>query len=64
MGAGLGLAIVQMIADAHDAKVAARAEPRGGLRIDIRFLVAPKRHGGWLASTIATGFVPVTTRGG
>jgi signal transduction histidine kinase len=36
-GAGLGLAIVLTIAAAHDAKVVARAQPHGGLRIDIRF---------------------------
>jgi signal transduction histidine kinase len=36
-GFGLGLAIVQAIADAHDAAVSARARPGGGLRIDVGF---------------------------
>ena len=36
-GVGLGLAIVQAIADAHDATVAAQAQPGGGLGIDVAF---------------------------
>jgi signal transduction histidine kinase len=36
-GLGLGLAIVQAIANAHGATVAARARTGGGLRIDIGF---------------------------
>ncbi|MGH2972834.1 MAG: sensor histidine kinase, partial [Gaiellaceae bacterium] len=36
-GVGLGLAIVQAIADAHDATVTARARTRGGLGIDVAF---------------------------
>jgi signal transduction histidine kinase len=36
-GVGLGLAIVQAIADAHDAFVTARARAGGGLRIDVAF---------------------------
>jgi signal transduction histidine kinase len=36
-GVGLGLAIVQAIADAHDATVSARARSGGGLRIDVSF---------------------------
>jgi signal transduction histidine kinase len=36
-GVGLGLAIVQAIANAHDATVTARARTDGGLRIDIDF---------------------------
>ncbi len=36
-GVGLGLAIVQAIADAHDATVTAQARTGGGLRIDIDF---------------------------
>ncbi len=36
-GVGLGLAIVQAIADAHNATVTARARTDGGLRIDIDF---------------------------
>jgi signal transduction histidine kinase len=36
-GVGLGLAIVQAIANAHDATVTAQARPSGGLRIQIDF---------------------------
>ncbi len=36
-GVGLGLAIVQAIADAHDATITARADPGGGLGIDVSF---------------------------
>jgi signal transduction histidine kinase len=36
-GVGLGLAIVQAIANAHDATITAQAQTRGGLRIDIDF---------------------------
>jgi signal transduction histidine kinase len=36
-GAGLGLAIVQAIADAHDALVAAHAFPSGGLEVEVAF---------------------------
>ena len=36
-GVGLGLAIVQAIADAHDANVNAEARAGGGLRIEIDF---------------------------
>jgi signal transduction histidine kinase len=36
-GAGLGLAVVRSIADAHGAMVDPQARPSGGLRIDIRF---------------------------
>ena len=36
-GVGLGLAIVQAIADAHDATVSARARTGGGLGIDVAF---------------------------
>lgn len=36
-GVGLGLAIVQSIADAHDATVTARARAGGGLGIDVAF---------------------------
>jgi two-component system sensor histidine kinase BaeS len=39
-GAGLGLAIVRSIADAHEATVAASASPLGGLRIVLRFPAA------------------------
>lgn len=40
-GVGLGLAIVQAIADAHDAIVSAQARTWGGLRIEIGFPAAP-----------------------
>jgi signal transduction histidine kinase len=36
-GAGLGLAIVQAIANAHDATVSAQALIAGGLEIDVAF---------------------------
>ena len=36
-GVGLGLAIVQAIANAHDATVTARAQAGGGLGIDVAF---------------------------
>lgn len=36
-GIGLGLAIVQAIADGHDATIQAQARPGGGLNIDISF---------------------------
>jgi signal transduction histidine kinase len=36
-GVGLGLAIVQAIASAHDATVTAQARTAGGLRIDVAF---------------------------
>jgi signal transduction histidine kinase len=36
-GVGLGLAIVQAIANAHDATVSASARAGGGLRIDVAF---------------------------
>lgn len=36
-GAGLGLAVVQSIADAHDALISARPRPGGGLRIEVAF---------------------------
>ena len=36
-GVGLGLAIVQAIANAHDATLTAQARTGGGLRIDIDF---------------------------
>ena len=47
-GVGLGLAIVQAIANAHDAVVSAKARAGGGLRIEIGFPVAAlsRRAGG------------------
>ena len=38
-GVGLGLAIIQSIADAHDAAVTARTRAAGGLDIEVRFPV-------------------------
>ena len=43
-GLGLGLSIVQAIADAHDATLTARPQPGGGLRIDGSF-PAPAARG-------------------
>ena len=40
-GVGVGLAIVQAIANAHDATVTAHARTGGGLRIEIGFPAAP-----------------------
>jgi signal transduction histidine kinase len=42
-GVGLGLAVVQAIADAHDAVVTAQAQPGGGLTINIGFLASRAR---------------------
>jgi signal transduction histidine kinase len=39
-GVGLGLSIVQAVADAHDAELTAQAPPLGGLRIDVSFPIA------------------------
>jgi signal transduction histidine kinase len=36
-GFGLGLAIVRAIADAHGARITARARPSGGLRVEVAF---------------------------
>ena len=36
-GLGLGLSIVQAIASAHDAHVAARSRPGGGLEVEVKF---------------------------
>ena len=40
-GHGLGLSIVQAIADAHGAELSARARPQGGLAIGVSFPPAP-----------------------
>lgn len=50
-GAGLGLAVVQAIADAHDAVIAAQVRSCGGLRIDVGFPRAPRAHAGSRAAT-------------
>lgn len=42
-GVGLGLAIVQAIADAHDATVTAQARTCGGLEIDVAFPALDRR---------------------
>ena len=47
-GVGLGLAIVQAIANAHHAIVTAQARTGGGLRIEIRFPAA-----GWPKPIVA-----------
>jgi signal transduction histidine kinase len=44
-GFGLGLAIVQAIADAHSASVSAHVRAAGGLEIEISFPTAAGRHG-------------------
>lgn len=36
-GLGLGLSIVQAVADAHDATITVRPQPRGGLSVEIQF---------------------------
>jgi signal transduction histidine kinase len=40
-GLGLGLSIVQAIADAHDAALAVRPRPEGGLEVAVSFAAAP-----------------------
>jgi signal transduction histidine kinase len=50
-GHGLGLSIVQAIASSHDAVLATRAQPRGGLVVEVSFPVpAPHRSCGSAAS--------------
>jgi signal transduction histidine kinase len=44
-GLGLGLSIVQAIADAHHATITALPRPRGGLSVEVRF-PNPARHNG------------------
>jgi signal transduction histidine kinase len=41
-GVGLGLAIVQAIADAHEAIITARTRADGGLKIDVGFRANPR----------------------
>ena len=41
-GHGLGLSIVQAIADAHDAELSVRARPQGGLTIEVAFTPTAK----------------------
>jgi len=40
-GLGLGLSIIQAIADAHDASLTIRPRPNGGLEVEVRFPTAP-----------------------
>ena len=39
-GLGLGLSIVQAIAEAHDAELTTIARPEGGLRVAVAFRIA------------------------
>jgi signal transduction histidine kinase len=43
-GLGLGLSIVQAIASAHNATITARAQPQGGLHIEVAFPPCPDQH--------------------
>jgi signal transduction histidine kinase len=49
-GTGLGLSIVKAIADAHQATIAAAAQPHGGLKIEVSFPSASRPHDPDLAS--------------
>lgn len=62
-GVGLGLAIVQAIADAHDATITASPRRDGGLRIDIGFPRGLAPSTGQLRS-ISTGRGPHRSRTG
>ena len=42
-GLGLGLAIVDGVTRAHHATLTARAQPNGGLRLEVRFRTSPQR---------------------
>jgi signal transduction histidine kinase len=44
-GSGLGLSIVQALADAHDARLTASPRPGGGLTIEVSFPPAGQHHG-------------------
>jgi signal transduction histidine kinase len=52
-GHGLGLSIVQAIADAHGAELVARAQPDGGLHIEVSF--PPTIRGGPAQALAASG---------
>ena len=52
-GHGLGLSIVQAIADAHGAELTARARPQGGLAIEVSFPPATGAGGVEAAATAA-----------
>jgi signal transduction histidine kinase len=51
-GLGLGLAIVQAIADAHGASITACARPSGGLRVEVAFRPATLPRGDEVLSRI------------
>ncbi len=57
-GLGLGLSIVAAIADAHDAELAVRARPGGGLEVEVDF---PARA---TPSPLGTAPVPLAVEGG
>jgi signal transduction histidine kinase len=44
-GSGLGLSIVQAIADAHGARCTLTSRPEGGLTVEVRFPTTPGDHG-------------------
>jgi signal transduction histidine kinase len=60
-GIGLGLAIVQSIADAHDAVVTAHAPAAGGLEIEVRF-PAVVCATSWLAPEPSSSQIVSTSR--
>jgi len=49
-GLGLGLSIVQAIADAHEARLTADPQPQGGLRIEVSFPPAIRHPGAEIAA--------------
>jgi signal transduction histidine kinase len=57
-GLGLGLAIVTAIAAAHDAELAARAKPGGGLTVEITFPARPAVAAGYATVVTATAGPP------
>ena len=65
-GLGLGLSIVQAIADAHDATITARPQPEGGLFIEVSFpdpqdRSLASRAPGNLHTKIAAAVLPAPT---
>ncbi len=57
-GLGLGLSIVAAIAGAHEAMLAVRARPEGGLQVDVHFLTRP------VPTPVDSAPVPVSVQGG
>ncbi len=57
-GLGLGLSIVAAIASAHDAVLAVRARPEGGLEIDVHFPARPA------PTPVESPAVPLSVEGG